>query len=74
MPSPRAAVRVTEPVPVPASVAVGGSSAERGHEELVLNFMPRIDPLARRLRLTLSGEAEEAAAELDVAPRRRVLS
>lgn len=46
----------------------GGSSAERGHEELVLNFIPRIDPLARRLRLTFSEEAEEAAAELDIAP------
>lgn len=46
----------------------GGSSAERGHEELVLNFMPRIDPLARRLRLTFGGEAEQAAAELDIAP------
>jgi hypothetical protein len=47
--------------------AFGGSSAERGHEELVLNFIPRIDPLARRLRLTFSGETEEAAAELDIA-------
>ena len=45
----------------------GGSSGERGHEELVLNFIPRIDPLARRLRLMFSGEAEEAEAEFDIA-------
>jgi plasmid stabilization system protein ParE len=45
----------------------GGSSGERGHEELMLNFIPRIDPLARRLRLMFSGEAEEAEAEFDIA-------
>jgi hypothetical protein len=46
----------------------GGSSADGGSEELKLDFVPRIDPLARRLKLTFGAEAAEAVAELDLAP------
>jgi len=44
----------------------GGSSSDRDHEELALEFMPRIDPLARHLKLTFDAPAAEAAADLDL--------
>jgi hypothetical protein len=44
----------------------GGSSGHRDHEELALEFMPRIDPLARNLKLTFDAPAAEAAADLDL--------
>lgn len=45
----------------------GGSSGDRHHEELQLEFTPRIDPLARRLTLTFGGKTSEAVVELDLA-------
>ena len=44
----------------------GGSSGHRDHEELALEFVPRIDPLARNLKLTFDTPAAEAAADLDL--------
>lgn len=46
----------------------GGSSGHRDHEELALEFRPRIDPLARNLKLTFGTPAAEAAADLDLVP------
>jgi hypothetical protein len=45
----------------------GGSAGRDGHEELSLRFSPRLDPLARRLRLTCTGSAEQIAIDLDLA-------
>jgi hypothetical protein len=45
----------------------GGSAGRDGHEELCLRFRPRLDPLARRLRLTCTGSAEQIAVDLDLA-------
>ena len=45
----------------------GGSAGRDGHEELSLRFRPRLDPLARRLRLTFTGSAEQIAIDLDLA-------
>ena len=45
-----------------------GSSGRDGHEELSLRFRPRLDPLARRLRLTCAGAGEQIAVDLDLAP------
>ena len=45
----------------------GGSTGHRDHEELKLKFVPRIDPLARSLKLTFSSGAAEAAVDLDLA-------
>jgi hypothetical protein len=45
----------------------GGSTGHRDHEELKLKFVPRIDPLARRLKLTFSSHAAEAVVDLDLA-------
>jgi hypothetical protein len=45
----------------------GGSAGRDGTEELSLQFSPRLDPLARRLRLTCTGSAEQIAVELDLA-------
>jgi hypothetical protein len=44
----------------------GGNLADSNCEELKLEFVPRIDPLARRLKLTFAGEAAETAVELDL--------
>ena len=44
----------------------GGSTGHRDHEELALEFMPRIDPLARNLKLTFDAPAAEATADLDL--------
>jgi hypothetical protein len=38
------------------------------HEELALRFLPRLDPLARALKLTCRGAREEVAVDLDLAP------
>jgi hypothetical protein len=43
------------------AASFGGSSRHGGHDEVTLTFWPRLDPLARRLTLTLRGEAAEAA-------------
>jgi hypothetical protein len=45
----------------------GGSAGRDGHEELTLRFSPRLDPLARRLRLTCTGSAEQITVDVDLA-------
>jgi hypothetical protein len=45
----------------------GGSAGLDGHEELSLRFSPRLDPLARRLRLTCTGSAEQITIDVDFA-------
>jgi hypothetical protein len=45
----------------------GGSAGRDGHQELSLRFGPRLDPLARRLRLTCTGSAEQIVVDLDLA-------
>jgi hypothetical protein len=45
----------------------GGSTGHTDREELELAFVPRIDPLARNLKLTFGADAAEAAVELDLA-------
>jgi hypothetical protein len=46
----------------------GGSSGRNGCEEIRLEFGPRLDPLARRLRLTCTGSSEQIAVDLDLPP------
>jgi hypothetical protein len=45
----------------------GGSTGHQGYEELELALTPRIDPLARRLKLTFGADAAEAVVDLDLA-------
>jgi hypothetical protein len=45
----------------------GGNAGRDGTEELSLQFSPTLDPLARRLRLTCTGSAEQIAVEIDLA-------
>jgi hypothetical protein len=45
----------------------GGSAGRDGQEELSLKFSPRLDPLARRLRLTCTGSAEQITVDVDFA-------
>ena len=42
----------------------GGSQGTPDHEELILEFMPRLNPLARTLTLTFTHAAEQATIEL----------
>jgi hypothetical protein len=42
----------------------GGSTGHRDHEELTLEFLPRLDPAARALKVTCRGAQEEVSAEL----------
>jgi hypothetical protein len=46
----------------------GGSSRRPDHEELALQFLPRLDPLARAIKLTCRGAGEEAAVDLALVP------
>jgi hypothetical protein len=46
---------------------LGGGSGRDGYEELSPQFRPRLDPLARRLRLTFTGSSEQIAIDLDLA-------
>lgn len=46
----------------------GGSTGHRNHEELALQFLPRLDPLARALKLTCRGASEEVVADLGLLP------
>lgn len=46
----------------------GGSTGHRGHEELALRFMPRLDPFARALKITCRGASEEVAVDVDLQP------
>jgi hypothetical protein len=45
-----------------------GHAEAVSHEELALLFLPRLDPLARALKLTCRGAREEVAVDLDLAP------
>ncbi len=45
-----------------------GSTSHRDHEELALRFLPRLDPLARALKLTCRGANEEVAVDLGLVP------
>ena len=42
----------------------GGSTGDGDHEELVLRFLPRLNPLARALTLTFTRAAQQATIEL----------
>jgi hypothetical protein len=44
----------------------GGSTGHLGHEELALDFLPRLDPLARALTLLFLGAREEVPATIDL--------
>lgn len=46
----------------------GGSTGSRDYEELALRFRPRLDPLARGLKLTFTGTSEQVAVDLELAP------
>lgn len=46
----------------------GGSTGHPGHEELALNFLPPLDPRARRLTLTFRAAGEQVAAAFDLPP------
>jgi hypothetical protein len=46
----------------------GGSTGHPDHEELALRFLPRLDPLARALKLTCRGASEEVAVDLGLLP------
>jgi hypothetical protein len=45
-----------------------GSSGRDGCEELRLLFRPRLDPLARHLRLTCTGSAGQVTVDIDLVP------
>jgi hypothetical protein len=47
----------------------GGSTGHGDHEELTLSFLPRLDPLARALKLVFSTAAEEVAVDLTLASK-----
>jgi hypothetical protein len=47
-----------------------GSSGRDGHEHLTLQFRPRLDPLARRLRLTGSSSTQQVYLDLDLSASR----
>jgi hypothetical protein len=47
---------------------VGGGTRRDGHEELALLFLPRLDPLARALKLTCRGASEEVVVDLGLVP------
>ena len=55
----------------------GGSTGHGDHEELILRFLPRLNPLARTLTLTFTHAAEQVTIELrlpevtDASPVRR---
>ena len=51
----------------PYQYKFGGSAGRDGREELSLRFSPRLDPLARRLRLTCTGSAEQITIDVDLA-------
>jgi hypothetical protein len=44
------------------------STGHRGHEELVLRFLPRLDPLAHALKLTCTGARQEVVVDLGLVP------
>lgn len=44
----------------------GGGTEDSEHAEIALRFLPRLDPLARRLTLTFRGAGEQVAVVLDL--------
>jgi hypothetical protein len=46
----------------------GGSSDHDDHADVTLRFLPRLDPLARALKLTFSAAGEQVAVEVRLAP------
>jgi len=44
----------------------GGSTGRSGHEELALRFLPRLNPLARRLTLRFRAAGEQATVAFDL--------
>ena len=46
----------------------GGSTGHPGHEELALDFLPPLDPRARRLTLTFRAAGEQVAVAFDLPP------
>ena len=46
----------------------GGSTGHPGHEELALNFLPPLDPRARRLTLTFRAAGEQVSVAFDLPP------
>ena len=46
----------------------GGSTGHSGHEELALRFLPRLNPLARRLTLRFRAAGEQVAVAFDLPP------
>jgi hypothetical protein len=47
-------------------VVTAAGREPRDHEERVLRFLPRLDPLARTLDLTFRGVDEEVRVSLDL--------
>jgi len=47
---------------------LGGGTADRGSEEFALRFLPRLDPLARALKLTYRGASQEVVVDLGLVP------
>jgi hypothetical protein len=47
----------------------GGSTGHGDHEELILRFLPRLNPLARTLTLTFTHRAEQVSIELQLPGR-----
>jgi hypothetical protein len=48
------------------SPGFGGSAGRHGHEYVTVKFSPRLDPLARRLRLTCTGSTEQISLDVDL--------
>jgi hypothetical protein len=51
------------------SYSFSGSSGRDGHQYLTLQFSPRLDPFARRLRLTCSGSTDQVSLDVDLPSR-----
>jgi hypothetical protein len=47
----------------------GGSSERGDYEEVTLQFLPRLDPLARTVKVTFSGTSEQVSLDLRLEPR-----
>jgi hypothetical protein len=49
----------------------GGSTGHADHEELTLQFQPRLNPAAHALTLTFSSAHQQAAVDLELVPAAR---
>jgi hypothetical protein len=49
----------------------GGSSTRDDYQEVTLRFLPRLDPLARTVKLTFSGTGEQVSLDLRLEPAAR---